>query len=111
MGEIFRNNVSITSVHNTRGKQFAFGVTLEPNPRTIFFPYWIIKAFELTADDQGYVFDCLFIEQNNDKNPVAVAILDDDVILESSQLVGMHQGRPGTADFTAIVNIANRKHA
>lgn len=111
MKQIYRNNVNITSVHNQRGKQFAFGVLHEPDPRTVFFPFWIIKAFEITSMDQGYTFDCLFIDQPEDKHPVIVAILDENVKLEPSQLAGTFEGRPGTEDFTAIVNILNRKTA
>jgi hypothetical protein len=110
MGKIFRNNVTVTTVHNRRGKQFAFGVTHEPAPRVIFFPYWIIKAFEITSLDQGTSFDCLFVDQPEDKHPVVLAILDGDVLQESA-VVGSYTGRPGTINFTAIVNQLNGAQA
>lgn len=106
MGQIFRNTVIITAVHNRRGKQFAFGVVHEPEPRTVFFPYWIIKAFEITSLDQGYTFDCLFIDQPDDSNPLVIAILDEDV-LQNSAVVGSYAGRPGQPNFSAIINQIN----
>lgn len=111
MGKIYRNMVLVTTVHNKRGKQFAFGVTQEPEPRTIFFPHWIINAFEITSDDQGCPLDCLFIEQEDDRNPVVVGILGESVKLQPSQYAGEFSGRPGTPDFEAIINIINRKPA
>lgn len=109
MGEIYRNNVLITSVHNSRGKQFAFGVVQEPEPRTVFFPFWIINSFEITTRDQGCSFDCLFVDHPDDRNPVVIGILDEDVKLQPSQLAGEYDGRPGAADFNAIINLINRK--
>ena len=109
MSEIFRNKITITAVHNRRGKQFAFAVLHEPEPRMVFLPYWIIKAFEITTLDQGCEFDCLFVDQPEDRHPVVLAILDENIKLEPSQIVGSFEGRPGTEDFTAIVNILNRK--
>lgn len=108
MADIYRNNVVITSVHNKRGKQFAFGVVQEEEPRTVFFPHWIIKAFEITSLDQGCSFDCLFIDQASDKHPVVVALLEEEIKLQPSQIAGSYSGRPGTPDFNAIVNIINR---
>lgn len=109
MSHIFRNKVTITSVHNKRGKQFAFGVIHEHEPRTVFFPFWIIKAFEITTLDQGSDFECLFVDQKEDKHPVVITILDEDVALEDSVIVGSYIGRPGHPDFSAIVNTLNRK--
>jgi hypothetical protein len=111
MTEIYRNKVVITAVHNARGRQFAFGVVQEPELRTVFFPFWIIKAFEITSLDKGCTFDCLFTDQAEDKHPVVIGILDENVVLQSSQLAGTHDGRPGTIDFTAVINLINRKPA
>jgi hypothetical protein len=107
MSKIFRNKVNIINVHNKRGKQFAFGVLLEPEARNVFIPHWVVKAFEITTDDQGYEFDCLFVDQNPEKSPMVIAIIDED-ILKKSEVVGEYSGRPNTPDFTAIVNKINR---
>ena len=107
MGQIFQNKVTITAVHNRRGKQFAFGVTHEPTPRNLFFPYWIIKAYEITSLDMGGEFDCLFVDQPEDKHPVVVALLDED--LAPSIVAGDHHGRPGDPDFTAVLHVINRR--
>lgn len=106
MGNIFRNTVTVTAVHNRRGKQFAFGVLHEPKPRNVFFPYWIIKAYEITSLDQGTQFDVLFADRPEDKHPVVLAILDEDALQESA-VVGAYAGRPGHTDFSAVVNQLN----
>ena len=108
MGEILRNKVTITNVHIMHGRQFAFGAVLEPEPRTVYFPYWIIHAYKIVSEDRGLVFDCLFIEQEGHRNPTVIAILDDEDGLEESEVVGEYEGKPGSKEFTAIINSLNR---
>lgn len=109
MRPIYRNTVIITSVHNKRGKQFAFGVILEERPRTVFFPSWIVQTFDLQREDQGLEFDCCFIDQEEDKHPLVIAIIDEDMALGPSMKIGTYEGRPGGEDFSAIVTLLNRK--
>lgn len=108
MRQLYRNNVIITSVINKRGKQFAFGIVMEEKPRTVFFPAWIVTSFDLQREDQGDTFDCIFVDQEEDRHPLVVAIIDSDMLKEN-ELVGKYAGRPGAEDFTAIVNTLNRK--
>jgi len=110
--QIHRNNVIITSVCTKKGRNFAFGVIMEPKPRTVFFPGWIIDAFELTSEDQGAELDCLFIDQPEDRHPMIIAIIEDD-LLQDSITVGVYEGRPGQTDFSAhiqdLVNALNAR--
>lgn len=111
MGKIYRNNVIVTAIHTKRGKQFGFGIIQEEQPRVAFFPCWVIRAYELAELDVGCLLDCLFVDQAEDKNPMIVALLDEEDKLEASQVVGEHVGRPGTRDFSATVNTINRRGA
>jgi len=103
MREIFRNTVVITTVSTKKG--FAFGATLEKKPRAIFFPHWIVDAFKLTKEDMGAEFDCLFVDQEEDRNPLVIAIIDEEM-LDDSKVVGEYTSRPGQSDFSAKVENA-----
>lgn len=112
--EIYRNRVSITNVKRSqnpkKGKCFAFGVIMQPKPRSIFFPRWIVEAFDITDEDAGYEFDCLFIDREQDKHPCVVAIIEDGE-LEMSEVVGFYEGQPGSDHFEARINHLNRRSA
>lgn len=100
--QIQRNNVIITSVCTKKGRNFAFGVILEKKPRTVFFPGWVVDAFELVPADQGSEFDCLFIDQVEDRHPMIIAIIEEE-FLKESVAAGTYVGRPGQTDFSAAI--------
>lgn len=105
---IFKNTIIITNIHTKKkGSPFAFGVLLEPTPRPIFIPHWLVKAYNLTHDDRGCEFQCLFIDQEEDQNPMAIAFIEDDMIRESIE-TGWYTGRPGMTSFTAMVEEINK---
>ena len=106
--KIFRGDVSITNVVVSKGKSFAFGVLHTPTPVTAFMPFWILNAFDITKDDKGLVFDCIYIDRPEDENPCVIAIIEEDGLIDPVE-IGEYTGEPGTKDFSAIISNINRK--
>jgi len=105
--KIYKTEITITNVDIRRTRQFAFGVTHEPEPRNIFIPYWIIRSYKITEADKGLVFEALFIDNPEEKNPCVIALLDEDCTVDNADEVGHFCGRPGTEGFTAFLNELN----
>ena len=109
MNKVFRNRVAITSVRSDKKTQFAFGQIIEENPRTIFFPHWVVRAYGITQEDCGHDFDCLFIDKSGDKGPMAIYIIDQDFDIKYSDVVGEFSGSPGSDDFNVLVRKVNNR--
>ena len=109
--KIYQYKINITHVSVSKTRQLAFGVTLEPEPRNIFIPHWIVKAYRLKEEDMGETFEVLFIDNPKEKNPCVIAMLDEDCEINNTSEVGTFCGRPGTEGFTAFLNELNGKTA
>lgn len=109
MSEIYRNKISISNVQDKKAKKFAFGIILQPKPRSAFFPKWIVEVFDITEEDLGFEFDCLYIDRKEDKHPCVIGILEPGTIISESEVVGEYKGTPGLEDFSAKITRLNRK--
>lgn len=106
---VFKNFVQLTQVVYNDQKQFAFGFLKEPVPRMVFFPHWIVKAFELSADDVGFDVEVIFVEQEG-RNPLVIGIIESDDALKPSAMVGTMTGNPGTTNsFAKLEDVLPRR--
>lgn len=83
MSAIYRNRILITNVCDV-SKGYAFGVILSPEPRTAFFPQHVVRAFNITRDDEGDELDCLFIDEGH-KRPTVLAVLEIGTIMQENE--------------------------
>lgn len=111
MDTIYRNVMTLTSVVKKNGRLFAFGLLHEEEPRSIFLPPWVVKAYALKEGDQGVDFDCLFVVRENDVRPCVIGLVDEQMTLKKSEEVGFYSGVPGQSDFEAKLNQLNVKES
>lgn len=89
---IFRSWIQITTVRNDGDRQFAFAVTMEPIPRVVYIPPHLVKKFELTEEDVGNEFECMFIIHDDKPNVCAIGLSEDGYDVRPAVGVGVYDG-------------------
>lgn len=90
-----RNKVKLTDVVSEpeKGRPYGFGLILDGDqmPKFVFIPPQVVRQYELTEEDVGEIFDCVFRDdtrrREDKRDPIVVAIIEEDDPIQPSVMV------------------------